>query len=136
MTEDWMQVHGDVVAQDAEFAFDKGWLPLVEDAVIRMRTYPTSWKARLHGGKEKLGCLVIFVGCDYGQRGCRSEVGRLLEEIRLRSLAMCEICGCQGRLRLSGYAKTLCGDHSAVMRHFRADDGAHADPYRWREEQD
>lgn len=127
--------NNDIIVSDADFAFDVGWLPLVRDAVERMRTYPKSWKARLDGGKEKFGCLVLHVDCDYGQRGCRSEIERLREETRLRSLATCDICGEQGRLRLGSYAKTVCDRHSAIFEGFRDDDGAYADPWGWHEEQ-
>lgn len=34
----------DIVVHYADFAFDIGWIPLVRDAVERMRTYPEAWK--------------------------------------------------------------------------------------------
>ncbi|ANM09256.1 MULTISPECIES: hypothetical protein [unclassified Rhizobium] len=97
--------NGDVIADDANFAIGMGWLSLLRHAADRVRTYPESWHARLAGGKEKLGCCVLHIACDYDARGCRSEVERLREEVRLRSLGMCEICGESGRLRLSGFAE-------------------------------
>ena len=124
----------DVVAHDADFAFDIGWLQLVRDAVGRIRTYPAAWKVRLDGGKEKFGCCVLHVACDYSARGCRSEVERLREEIRLRSLSICDICGEQGRLRIGNWAKTVCDKHAAVLGEMREDDGVWSDPYRWRDE--
>ena len=105
----------DVVARDAEFMFDIGWVGLVRDAVSRMRTYPTSWKVRLDGGKEKFGCLVLFVSFDVAARGAAPEIRRLREEVRLRSLARCDICGDPGRLRIGQWAKTVCGKHAAVL---------------------
>lgn len=125
----------DVVVHDGDFAFDIGWIDLIKGAVERVRTYPESWKVRLDGGKEKFGCLVLHIACDYDQLGCRSEVERLREEIRLRSLGMCEVCGEQGRLRLGHWAKTVCDRHAAVLGEFREDDGVWADPWRWHEEQ-
>lgn len=123
----------DIIVGDAEFAFDVGWIPLVRDAVARMRTYPESWRARIDGGKEKFGCLVLYAGFDGSQRGCRSEIDRLFEEIRLRSLSTCDICGQQGRLRLSSsIAKTVCDKHAAVLGEMRDDDGMWADPWHWR----
>ncbi|MGO6755416.1 hypothetical protein ACCS40_36240, partial [Rhizobium ruizarguesonis] len=77
----------------ADFAFDIGWLDLVRDAVARMRTYPKSWRVRLDGGKEKFGCLVLFVSFDVEARGAMHEIRRMREEFRLRSLATCDICG-------------------------------------------
>lgn len=124
------------IAPDAEFAFDIGWRQLLQDAADRIETYPAAWRASIDGGKEKFGCLVLFVDCDYDQSGCRSEVERLREEIRLRSLATCDICGGQGRLRIAGYAKTVCDKHAAVLGEAREDDGAHADPWRWSEDND
>src|SRR3546814_17741479 len=61
-----------------------------------------------------------------------AEVKRLREEVRLRSLATCDICGQQGRLRLGNYEKTVCDKHAAIFESFREDDGLWADPWRWR----
>ena len=126
--------NSDVIDADASFALGIGWISLLLHAAERVRTYPESWRARVVGAKEKFGCLVLHIACDYDARGCRSEVERLREEMRLRSLAMCEICGASGRLRLSGYAKTLCDRHAAVMGEFREDDGLWADPWRGHED--
>ena len=122
---------GDVINADASFRVDIGWIALLQHAADRVRTYPSDWRARIVGGKEKLGCCVVHISCDYDQRGCRSEVERLREEVRLRSLAMCEICGESGRLRLSGFAKTVCDQHADVMGDLREDDGVWADPWTW-----
>lgn len=124
----------DVFNADARFAMDIGWIPLLQHAAARVGSYPKEWRARIVGGKEKLGCLVLHIGCDYDARGCRSEVERLREEVRLRSLGICEICGESGRLRLSGYAKTVCDKHASVMGEFREDDGVWADPWSWSDE--
>lgn len=121
----------DFVARDAEFMFDIGWVGLVRDAVARMRTYPTSWKVRLDGGKEKFGCLVLFVSFDVDARGAMPEIRRLREETRLRSLAICDICGDPARLRIGQWAKTVCGKHAAVLGSLREDDGCWADPWHW-----
>lgn len=122
------------ISPDAEFAFDIGWAGLLQDAVTRIQTYPASWRAHITGGKEKLGCCVIYIDFDGDQPGARSEIERLREEVRLRSLATCEICGSQGRLRLGGYAKTVCDKHAAIFEGFREDDGIWADPWKWHEE--
>lgn len=127
--------NADVISSDARFALDIGWTGLLQHAADRVRTYPSAWKVKIVGGKEKFGCLVAFINCDYDQRGCRSEVERLREEVRLQSLATCEICGSSGRLRLSGWAKTVCDKHAPVMGKFREDDGRWADPYKWHEDQ-
>lgn len=124
----------DVVTTDAEFAFDLGWLDLLQSAVDRVRTYPDAWKTRIVGGKEKFGCCIIHIDCDYSARGCRSEVERLREEVRLRSLGMCDICGENGRLRIGQWAKTVCDKHAAVIGGFREDDGMWADPWKWHDE--
>ncbi|MDX1216271.1 hypothetical protein GOL99_12075 [Sinorhizobium medicae] len=126
--------NGDVINADASFRMDIGWLDLLQHAADRVRTYPDAWKVKIDGGKEKFGCAIIHISCAYDQRGCRSEVERLMEEIRLRSLSVCEICGGGGRLRLSGFAKTVCDQHSGVMGEFREDDGKWSDPWRWNEE--
>ncbi|AVA21952.1 hypothetical protein [Rhizobium sp. NXC24] len=126
----------DVVTTDAEFAFDLGWLDLLQSAVERVRRYPDAWNTKIVGGKEKCGCLVLHVDCDYSVRGCRSEVERLREEIRLRSLATCEICGELGRLRIGQWAKTACDKHAAVLGDFREDDGKWSDPWKWHEDSD
>ncbi|WP_117190998.1 hypothetical protein [Rhizobium terrae] len=128
-------MYPETISSDAEFAFDMGWAGLVQDAVPRIQSYPAAWRAKITGGKEKLGCLVLHIACDYDHPGCRSEVERLREEVRLRSLATCEICGGQGRLRLSSVAKTVCAKHAAVLGEMREDDGLWADAYRWRDEQ-
>lgn len=127
-------MYQETISSDAEFAFDVGWAGLVQDAVARIQTYPKAWRAALTGGKEKLGCLVLYIACNYDQPGCRSEVERLREEVRLRSLATCDICGKQGRLRISSIAKTVCDRHAAVLGEMRDDDGTWADPWKWREE--
>lgn len=124
------------ISAGAEFACDIGWAGLVQDAVTRIETYPSAWKARAVGGKEKLGCLVLHIACDYDQPGCRSEIERLREEVRLRSLATCDICGCHGRLRISSMAKTVCDKHAAVLGEMRDDDGRWADAWKWHEESD
>lgn len=126
--------HPSEVSADADFAFDIGWLGLLEHAAARLGSYPQEWRARIVGGKEKFGCCVVHIICDYDQRGCRSEVERLREEVRLRSLSTCEICGSSGRLRLSGYAKTVCDKHVVVMGEMRDDEGQWADPWKWNEE--
>ncbi|UFS81517.1 MULTISPECIES: hypothetical protein [Rhizobium] len=122
------------IAEDAVFSMDVGWAKLVQQAATRIESYPTAWKARIISGKEKLGCLVLSVDCDYSGRGCRAEVERLREEIRLVSLATCEICGSPGRLRLAGFAKTVCDTHVGVLGELREDDGAQADPYNWNDD--
>ncbi|WP_142627993.1 hypothetical protein [Rhizobium sp. P007] len=122
---------GDAIDADANFALGMGWISLLQHAAERIRSYPNEWSARIVGAKEKLGCLVLHIACDYDQRGCRGEVERLREEVRLRSLSMCELCGEPGRLRLSGYAKTVCDQHAVVMGEFRDDDGLWADPWAW-----
>lgn len=121
----------DVISADASFRMDIGWLGLLQHAADRVRTYPSAWKVKVVGSKEKFGCLVLHISCDYSARGCRSEVERLREEIRLRSLSTCEICGEPGRLRLSGYAKTVCEQHAGVMGEMREDDGRWSDPWKW-----
>ncbi|KQV79992.1 hypothetical protein [Rhizobium sp. Root1220] len=128
--------NADVIQSDARFALDLGWISLLHHAADRVRTYPEAWGARIVGAKEKFGCCVLHVACDYSARGCRSEVERLREEVRLRSLATCEVCGASGRLRLSGYAKTVCDQHALVMGEFREDDGMHADPWAWNDDAD
>jgi hypothetical protein len=123
----------DIVVHYADFAFDLGWIDLVKDAVARMRTYPAAWKVRLDGATERFGCLVLHVSFVVAERGATAEIKRMREEIRLRSLATCEICGSQGRLRLGSWAKTVCDKHSAVLEEFQEDDGRWADPWRWLE---
>lgn len=130
------RMNRETISADATFALNIGWRQLLQDAADRVETYPKSWKVLIAGGKEKFGCLVLHIDCDYDQRGCRSEVERLREEIRLRSLAVCDICSGQGRLRLAGYAKTVCDKHGAVFDGFREDDGLHADPWKWNEDND
>lgn len=117
------------ITADATFAFDIGWRQLLQAAAERTQTYPAAWKARIAGGKEKLGCCVIHIDYDGSQRGARSEIERLREEVRLRSLATCDICGGQGRLRISSIAKTTCDKHAAVLGQIREDDGTWADPW-------
>ena len=129
------KMNRETISVDAAFAFDIGWRMLLQSAADRVETYPTSWRAKISGGKEKLGCLVLHIVCDHDQPGCRSEVERIREEIRLRSLATCDICGGNGRLRLSSIAKTICDKHSAILGDMREDDGVWADPWRWRDEQ-
>lgn len=128
------KMNRETITDDASFAFDIGWRSLLQSAAERIETYPTSWRAKITGGKEKLGCCVLHIACDYDQPGCLSEIERLREEIRLRSLATCDICGDHGRLRLGGYAKTVCDKHAVVLGEMRDDDGVWADPWRWRDE--
>ncbi|MEZ0003252.1 hypothetical protein [Sinorhizobium fredii] len=126
--------NGDVINADASFRMDIGWIALLQHAADRVRTYPSDWRVRVDGAKEKFGCCIVHISCDFDQCGCRSEVERLREEVRLRSLGVCEICGSSGRLRLSGFAKTVCDQHSGVMGEFREDDGKWSDPWKWNEE--
>jgi len=123
--------YNDIIVNDAEFSFDVGWFPLVRAAVDRMRTYPATWKVRLDGGEERFGCLVLFVSFAVAERGATAEIKRMREEIRLRSLATCDICGGQGRLRLGPWAKTVCDKHAAIFECLQEDDGRWADPWRW-----
>lgn len=129
------KMNRETISEDASFAFDIGWRQLLQSAAERLETYPSAWKATITGGKEKFGCLVLHIACDAEQPGCRSELERLREEVRLRSLATCDICGQNGRLRLSSIAKTVCDKHAAVLGDLREDDGVHADPWHWRAEQ-
>jgi hypothetical protein len=131
-----MRMNRETISADAEFAFNIGWRQLLQSAADRVETYPKSWRVMIDGGKEKFGCLVLHIDCNNDQQGCRSEVERLREEIRLRSLATCDICGRQGRLRIGGYAKTVCDKHAAIFEGFREDDGRWADPWTWHEEDD
>ncbi|CUW87575.1 hypothetical protein [Agrobacterium genomosp. 2] len=123
----------DIVVHYANLAFDLGWLDLLKDAVARMRTYPAAWKVRLDGATERFGCLVLHVSFMVAERGATAEIKRMREEIRLRSLATCEVCGENGRLRLGAWAKTVCDKHSAIFDDFQEDDGHWADPWRWLE---
>lgn len=130
----WADRHPSIVTADARFQFDLGWRELLNRAVERIGTYPEEWRARLEGGKEKFGCMILHVPADYTIPGCRAEVERLREEIRLASLATCEVCGEQGRLRLGSYARTLCDVHAAAeLTWCRDDDGKVADPWKWPE---
>lgn len=124
------------ISPHAEFAVDVGWMKLAQHAASRIEMYPAAWKVQIRGGKEKFGCLVLHIGCDYSARGCRSEVERLREEIRLRSLATCEVCGALGRLRLSSFAKTVCDRHVGILGDLREDDGLWSDPWKWHEDGD
>ncbi|MCQ1853893.1 hypothetical protein [Neorhizobium galegae] len=126
--------NADVINADVSFRMDIGWIGLLQHAADRVRTYPDAWKVTIDGAKEKFGCAIVHISCDYSARGCRSEVERLREEIRLRSLGMCEICGSSGRLRLSAFAKAVCEKHAAVMGELREDDGLHADPWKWNDD--
>lgn len=128
------KMNRETISEDASFAFDIGWRQLLQSAAERLETYPSAWKATITGGKEKFGCLVLHIACDAEQPGCRSELERLREEVRLRSLATCDICGQNGRLRLSSIAKTVCDKHAAVLGDLREDDGVWADPWKWHEE--
>lgn len=128
--------NSDVVNVESRFAIGIGWVGLLQHAADRLRTYPKEWNAALTGGKEKFGCCVLYVDCDYGARGCRSEVERLREEVRLRSLSTCEVCGNAGRLRLAGFAKTVCDKHVGILGDLREDDGLWADPWKWHEDGD
>jgi hypothetical protein len=134
--DDIKRANRESISAEARFAVNVGWRHLLQDAAERVETYPKSWRVEIDGGKEKFGCLVLFIDFNGDQRGARSEVERLREEIRLRSLATCDICGSSGRLRLSGYAKTVCNRHAAVLGEMREDDGVHADPWRWNEDND
>jgi hypothetical protein len=127
-------MHLESVSPHASFAVDIGCATLIQAAADRVETYPAAWKVTITGGKEKLGCCVIHIDYDGSQRGARSEIERLREEFRLRSLATCDICGGQGRLRLSSIAKTACDRHAAVLGEMRDDDGLWADPWRWHEQ--
>lgn len=127
--------HPGRIASDAIFTMDIGWARLLQRAAARIGSYPSEWKATIISGKEKFGCLVLSVDCDYSAPGCRSEVERLREEIRLTSLATCEICGWPGRLRLAGYAKTVCDKHVGILGALRDDDGTQADPYHWNDDE-
>ena len=129
------KMNRETITEDASFAFDIGWRVLLQSAADRVETYPTAWRAKISGGKEKLGCCVIYIDYDDDQPGARSEVERLREEIRLRSLSTCDICGGQGRLRLSSIAKTVCDKHAAVLGEMLEDDGVWSDPWRWHDEQ-
>lgn len=128
------KTYRDTISEDASFAFDPGWQTLLQSAAERLQTYPAEWKIMVVGGKEKFGCLVLHIDCELDQRGCRSEVERMREEIRLRSLATCDICGQSGRLRIGSYAKTVCDKHAGIFEGFRDDDGMHADPWKWHDD--
>jgi len=128
------KMNRETITADATFAFDIGWRQLLQAAAERTQTYPASWQAQITGGKEKFGCCVIYINLETSQRGARSEIERLREEVRLRSLATCDICGNSGRLRMSSIAKTVCDRHAAVLGEMRDDDGVWADPWRWHEE--
>jgi hypothetical protein len=123
------------IRADARIDFDVGWAVILEYAAHRIQSfYPAEWRAMITGGKEKFGCLVLHIDYDRSHRGSRSEVERLREEVRLMSLGTCELCSENGRLRLGGFAKTLCNRHVGVVGELRADDGLYADPWKWSDE--
>ncbi|KQQ72460.1 hypothetical protein ASF70_13110 [Rhizobium sp. Leaf321] len=122
-----------MIIEGAEFSLGPGWVPLLNRAAQRLDTYPSGWCALLRGAKEKFGCLVLHISYDRDERGSRSEVERLREEIRLTSLSICEACGRPGRLRMAGYAKTVCDRHATEMGIVRDEDGLYADPWTWAE---
>ncbi len=49
--ETFVSENSDIVVPDADFACDIGWLPLVREAVKRMRTYLIPRVAALHPGR-------------------------------------------------------------------------------------
>lgn len=52
--------NADVIAADASFRLDIGWLSLLQHAADRVRPYPQGWRARIEGAKEKFGCAVVL----------------------------------------------------------------------------
>ncbi|MBY4615703.1 MULTISPECIES: hypothetical protein [Rhizobium] len=104
------------------WAFRSGWLGLIQEAQGEIGALPAAWKARLVGGKEKLGYLQLSINWQGHAR--RDRIEAITEQFRKRSLTICEECGKPGRLRMGvSIAATRCDDHAAFAAPFRDDDG-------------
>ena len=78
-----------------------GWAPLIEQAVAFLKTRGVN----ITDIKEKYGALLIFT--DYYD----DEVIDFIETISWRSMHICEECGRPGKIRQTGWVKTLCFQH-------------------------
>lgn len=104
-----------------EFECRQGWHGLIQKAADEVATFSPSWNARLVGGKEKFGSLILFVSHAGG--GATEPCEAMIEDFRKRSLSICEECGRRGRLRLGVVAAVRCEDHADFVAPFRDEDG-------------
>ncbi|ANL12009.1 MULTISPECIES: hypothetical protein [unclassified Rhizobium] len=111
--------HSPVIAPDASFAFSAGWTGLLDEMAADLVRLDGS--ARIMGGKEKLGSMIVFIDRDPAKT---KAVSALKEDYRRRSLDVCDECGAPGRLRMGvSIAKTTCDRHAHLAAPFREDDG-------------
>ncbi|MBY3314769.1 hypothetical protein [Rhizobium laguerreae] len=104
---------------EASFAFSAGWTDLLDELVTELVKLDQS--ARIAGGKEKFGSMIVFIDHDPAKR---VDIAALKESYRKRSVKVCDECGDPGRLRIGvSIAKTTCDRHAHLAAPFREDDG-------------
>ena len=112
------------IRPDAEFLCAPGWTALIEEAAKRLASIP---RGSCSGGKEKYGALILYLS----PRSGNDAIDALGEEIRSRSLTVCEECGEVGRMRMGlRLCQTLCERHARLVYPLRPEDGVMLDPAR------
>jgi len=82
----------------------EGWRPMVlklYDDLVEL-----GWNRQLYQVKEKWGGLRFYIGAATGAAHDR------IEQAEEESYKTCEECGAPGRVRSTGWVKTLCDAHT------------------------
>lgn len=77
-----------------------GWMPIVEEAIVRIAALPDP--PQIVQVKEKFGLLRIYTSCVH------AEADRIIREAEAKCAETCEYCGLPGEARSDGWIKTLC----------------------------
>jgi len=119
----------EMIAGDAELAMGPGWASILAGFLSRIGVHAGERKAVLVYAKEKFGNIQIGFSCD---EALAEIVAAEESELRRQSLATCEECGSQGRLRLGwSICKTTCERHAHLVGKLRTEDGLYLDIQDW-----
>lgn len=90
------------------FECDDGWYGILDHAFGRM--VATGEDCKLLQVKEKFGTLRIYTAQWDGEK-----VEAIIEEAERDSAMTCEVCGDHGKVRGTGWMKTLCEKHRVEL---------------------
>lgn len=83
---------------------DEGWHGLVHELIQRLLN--SGWDGDIHQIKEKFGGLRFYVG------EASIQMHDLIDVYEELSFTICERCGAPGKVRSTGWIKTLCDLHA------------------------
>lgn len=83
---------------------DEGWHPLIDRTLAKIKELEPDFT--IFQIKEKFGGLRI-----YGHP-ITDEIDNIISDAEDESYHTCEVCGAPGKVRETGWIKTLCDEHA------------------------